>query len=171
MLQLFRCRICGDPYLGVDKPTRCPFCGAPVQYLKTDEEWTPIEYPNLTPVSKANLEYTLKIEVSNATFYKCASQNVTDERWKAIFKALSKVEAEHADLVAKLLKVSVPGPEAEDQHCDSNLDVIKQKAHAREVRATEHYKKALAEATEARVQEVFEALQMIESEHIDLTEE
>jgi rubrerythrin len=171
MLQLFRCRICGDPYLGVDKPTRCPFCGAPVQYLKTDDQWTPIEYPELTPVSKANLEYTLKIEVSNATFYKCASQNVEDPRWKAIFKALSKVEAEHADLVSKLLKVSVPAPEPADQHCQSELNVIKENAHAREVRATVHYKKSLAEATEPRVKEVFEALQMIEAEHIVLTEE
>lgn len=169
MLQLFRCRICGDPYLGVDKPTRCPFCGAPLQYLKTDAEWTPIEYPELTPVSKANLEYTLGIEVSNSTFYKYASQNIADPRWKAIFKALSKIEGEHADLVAKQLKVSVPEPEADDMHSLSDLEVIKEKAHAREVRATEHYKKSLAEATEPRVQEVFEALQMIESEHIDLT--
>lgn len=171
MLKLFRCRICGDPYLGADKPTRCPFCGAPIQYLKTDEEWTPIEYPELTPASKANLEYTLKIEVSNATFYKCAAQNVADPRWKAIFKALSKIEAEHADLVSKQLKVAVPAPEPEDQHCDSDLNVIKDNAHAREVRATEHYEKALAEATEPRVKEIFEALQMIESEHIILTEE
>ncbi len=117
------------------------------------------------------MEYTLRIEVSNATFYKYSSQNVDSTRWKAIFKALSKVEAEHADLVAKLLKVSVPAPESADQHGESDLNVIKEKAHAREVRATEHYKKSLAEATEPRVQEVFGALQLIESEHIVLTEE
>ena len=32
-LKLFRCRICGDPYLGSEPPSFCPFCGAPQRYM------------------------------------------------------------------------------------------------------------------------------------------
>ena len=30
MVKLWRCEICGDPYIGDKPPTNCPFCGAAV---------------------------------------------------------------------------------------------------------------------------------------------
>src|SRR5512146_637879 len=94
--QLFRCRICGDPYLGSEPPSFCPFCGAPQKYLAPAEEYVDRnDVPNLSAVSRANLEKALDLEVKNAAFYLCASNCAPDPVDKAMFKALWRTEAEH----------------------------------------------------------------------------
>jgi len=34
MVKLWRCVICGDPYVGANPPPNCPFCGAHEVYIK-----------------------------------------------------------------------------------------------------------------------------------------
>ena len=34
MAKLWRCEICGDPYIGESPPDNCPFCGAHRRYIK-----------------------------------------------------------------------------------------------------------------------------------------
>ena len=34
MAKLWRCEICGDPYVGDSAPDNCPFCGAKRKYIK-----------------------------------------------------------------------------------------------------------------------------------------
>ena len=34
MIKLFRCEICGDPYVGDEPPANCPFCGAHKNFIK-----------------------------------------------------------------------------------------------------------------------------------------
>ena len=34
MVKLWRCEICGDPYVGETAPDNCPFCGAHKKYIK-----------------------------------------------------------------------------------------------------------------------------------------
>ena len=47
-LNLFRCRICGDPYLGSEPPSFFPFCGAPQKYMAPAEEYVDSnDVPNL----------------------------------------------------------------------------------------------------------------------------
>lgn len=73
-LKLFRCRICGDPYLGSEPPSYCPFCGAPQKYMAPAEQYVDRnDVPNLSAQSRANLEKALDLEVRNAAFYMCAS--------------------------------------------------------------------------------------------------
>ena len=38
MVKLWRCEICGDPYIGEEPPPNCPFCGAHRRYIKEAEE-------------------------------------------------------------------------------------------------------------------------------------
>ena len=50
MRKLFRCRICGDPYLGSAPPSFCPFCGAPQRYMVPAEEYVDRnDVPNSAP--------------------------------------------------------------------------------------------------------------------------
>ena len=96
-LKLFRCRICGDPYLGSEAPSFCPFCGAPQKYMAPAEDYVDRnDVPNLSARSRANLEKALDLEVRNAAFYMCASNCAPDPLDKAMFKALWRTEAEHA---------------------------------------------------------------------------
>ena len=38
MVKLWRCEICGDPYIGESPPTNCPFCGAKQKFIKEAKE-------------------------------------------------------------------------------------------------------------------------------------
>ncbi|MRR13422.1 ferritin, partial [bacterium] len=33
-LKMYRCRICGETYLGYEAPANCPFCGAHVEFMR-----------------------------------------------------------------------------------------------------------------------------------------
>ena len=91
---------------GAERPdSRCPFCGAPAWFFVLAEEWNPSDYIfEISEVSKANLEAALQLELSNTSFYLCAMNAAKasgDEYGFAKFKALKKVENEHADAIVK----------------------------------------------------------------------
>ena len=110
-VKVFRCRICGDPYIGTEAPTQCPFCGAPLRFFVEAQDWNPDEFNvNLSDISKKNLESALQLELDNAAFYDCA-KNAADKAGDyyslAKFKALMKVEREHASAISKFLKINI----------------------------------------------------------------
>lgn len=169
MLKVFRCWICGETYLGEEKPTDCPYCGADKEFLKPGEEY---ELPEveLTETSKKNLEEALELEVDNATFYYCAYNRAEDTKTTGMFKRLAKVEAEHAEAICLFLDKEEPEINKKSEDCSYHLPDNIEDAHRREGRAIEHYKKFAEEAEEDRVEEFFEALVEIESDHLELHE-
>ncbi len=170
-MKLFRCIICGDPYLGSAPPSFCPFCGAPEKYLVPAEDYQDRnDVPNLSERSRANLEKALQLEVGNASFYLCASKCSPDPVSQAMFKALSKAESEHASVLCKILKVAKPEIKPDEKACQRDPKANFAESHEREKRAVAFYSQAAAEAVEDRVKEVFTALTEIESYHIALSE-
>ena len=170
MVNVFRCRICGDPYIGTEAPTQCPFCGAPKRFFVEAQDWNPDEFNvTLSEISKKNLEAALKLELDNAAFYDCAknaADKAGDHYSLAKFKALMKVEREHASAISKFLKIS--RPELEKQACNANSKANSKAGWEREDRAIKAYAKFSDEATEARLKEFFGALVEIETDHLDL---
>jgi len=172
-VKVFRCRICGDPYIGTEAPTQCPFCGASQRFFVEAKDWNPDEFNiTLSDVSRKNLEAALKLELDNAAFYDC-SKNIADKADDnyslAKFKALMKVEREHASAISKFLKIS--RPELEKQACNANSKANTKEGWEREDRAIKAYLKFRDEATEPRLQEFFGALVEIETDHLDLHDE
>ena len=169
-INVFRCRICGDPYIGSEAPKQCPFCGAAERFFVEAQNWNPDEFNvDLSKVSKKNLEAALQLELDNAAFYDCAknaAQKAGDEYSIAKFKALMKVEREHASAISKFLKL--PAPELEKKTCDSNAKVNTKEGWEREDRAIKAYAKFKDEAAEPRLKEFFGALVEIETDHLDL---
>ena len=109
MVKLWRCEICGDPYIGDAPPENCPFCGAKKKYM-TEAKLAKVNFSvELSEKDKSNVEKALQVEISNAAFYFCAAKDTDDEEGKLLFKALGKVEAEHASVWRKILKLdSIP---------------------------------------------------------------
>jgi len=170
-MKLFRCLLCGDPYLGAAPPSFCPFCGAPERYLVPAEDYVDKnDVPDLSAKSRANLEKALELEVGNASFYFCASNCSPEPVSQAMFKALAKAESEHASVICKLLKVKKPEIKPDQKACLKDPKANFASSHEREQRAVAFYSQSAAEATEARVKEVFTALAEIESYHIALSE-
>ena len=74
MVKLWRCEICGDPYVGETAPDNCPFCGANKKYIKETKTAKVNLKGELNEKDKSNAEYALQVEISNAAFYFCAAQ-------------------------------------------------------------------------------------------------
>lgn len=169
MVKLWRCEICGDPYIGESPPTNCPFCGAHGRYIKEAKEAKVSFNVELNKKDKANAEHALQVEVSNSAFYFCAAEKTDDAEGKQLFKALGKVEAEHASVWKKILKLESV-PKGSDPCHTSNRENLKD-SHARETRAIEFYKRAAAESENKRVKQIFEAFVEVETDHLKLSAE
>lgn len=168
-MNLYRCRICGESFLGDKKPSNCPYCGVPGRHMVAAAKWQEPLTPKLSAVSRKNLEKALDLEVKNAEFYRCASVKAGHKDFFALFKALSRIESEHASAVSKALEIVKPIPEPSDSSCKPSIIENLLEAHERETQATAFYKQAAEEAAERRVKEIFTALAEVEAGHVELT--
>ena len=169
MVELWRCEICGDPYIGENPPDNCPFCGAQRRYIKKAREAEANFSVELNEKDKVNAEHALQVEVSNAAFYFCAAERTDDPEGKLLFKALGKVEAEHASVWKKILRLDSV-PEGSEECHEANRENL-EKSHARETRAIDFYRKAAQEAVNPRVRQIFEAFIEVETDHLKLSEQ
>lgn len=168
MIKLWRCVICGDPYVGMNPPTNCPFCGAHQEFIKEAKEAAMAFEVPPTEKDKANAENAIQVETSNATFYSCAAEKTDDAEGKLLFKALGKIEAEHAAIWRKVLRLSKT-PDGNDT-CHSENEKNLNESHERETRAIAFYKRAAEESDHDRLKQIFKALVDIETDHLYLSE-
>ena len=168
--KLWRCKICGDPYIGIAPPNRCPFCGAYEKFIVEAKDWKETFDVELNEKDLANAKHALEVEISNAQFYFCASKKAKDEESKSLFKALGKVEAEHASIWKKILKMDKVEIPEYDKCSEEVMDNLKE-SHEREERAINFYSKAAAESENERVRTIFGALVQVETDHLQLSEE
>lgn len=89
---------------------------------------------------------------------------------KNLFKALSKVESEHASVISKALKITKPEINLDTDACQADDMANLKESHMREERAIKKYGKFLSEAEEPRIQEIFSAIVAVESDHLSLSE-
>ncbi len=166
----YRCLICGEVYTGKEKPSHCPFCGAKNDYLVNASDWVDenLEIGELSEISRTDLQKTLQLEVNSVPFYRDAMLKTRDTELQGIFKYLSKVEAEHASVVKKILKCDMPQPEKGREVATDDDGENLRTAHERETAAAALYKKFAEESVEPRVKKVFAVLSDVESDHLDL---
>lgn len=170
-MNVYRCRICGEVYLGEEKPKSCPFCGAHENYFVLAEEWKLLQSKSLSEISKENLRKALELEIDNTNFYKAVSERSKDVYVSSMFKGLSKVEREHASAICKHLKIEKPDSKVGlDKAVDTDRANIEE-ANRREKRAVKFYTEARNQVPEEEIKEFFKALMEVESDHIVLTEE
>jgi len=170
-MKVYRCRVCGEVYIGEEKPRSCPFCGAHEAYFVLAKEYSLIKPESLSDTSRQNLNTALEIEIDNTNFYKAVSLRTKDVYVQSMFKGLSKVEREHASAICKHLQVQKPDSNVGlDKAVDSDQDNIDE-ANRREKKAVKFYGHASSQAPEPEIKEFFKALMQIESDHIVLTEQ
>ncbi len=170
MVQVFRCKICGEAFVANHKSTHCPFCGAPVKFLVDAKEYKEPEVPELSEISKKNLEFAFDLEVKASQIYHCMRKKSKDEFIIGMMKTLSKVELEHAELIGKLIGrdagCEIP---LKEELCTADRKESLEKTKQLETDAIAHYEKFLEQATESRVKEIFEALIAVEQDHLNLS--
>ena len=106
--------------------------------------------------------------MSNATFYSCAAEKTDDTEGKLLFKALGKIEAEHAAIWRKVLRL--PKTPAGNDTCHRENVKNLNESHERETRAIAFYKRSAEESAHERLKQIFRALVEIETDHLALSE-
>lgn len=163
----YQCQLCGETYLGVEIPDRCPYCGAEGYLLEAPPLWIDYGQVEMSEKSRENCRQAMKLEVGNMRFYQSCVQEAENQLNRAIFKRLAKHEQEHAELIGKMVGEDEPEP-GEEIAPAKDSEKFKE-SHRREGRAINFYLQAAQEAGESRVAEVFRYLAEVESEHLRLS--
>jgi len=167
-MKTYICQICGDAYVGEERPSDCPFCGAPGNFIKTGAESNPIINQEFTLLGKSeeHLIETYNLEVRACAIYTCMAEKTDNYEIKKMYKRLAKIELEHAVIVTKILGMSAP--EIKPEECsDEDIENF-QKTIELEEHATNLYHQFAKEAEEAQIKILFTGLAQAEEGHIEL---
>lgn len=167
-MNLYICEICGDAYIGTEKPSDCPFCGAKGNFIKLAHEAQPIVNikTEINELSRKNLMETLALETRANAIYLCMAGKSKEYKIMKMYKRLAKVELEHAIIVTKLLGIAMP--EIKDETCADELKENFNKTIELEDHAILLYGKFVRESTEENVRKFFGALIQVEQGHSEL---
>lgn len=163
----YRCRICGETYLGSEAPAMCPFCGAHVEYLID-----PTGYPadinavDLTETERADLDAAIELERANTRFYLAMAARDDNPALTSAYKRLAAIEAEHCSVFCKIAGLPKPADlkEAGDELGSWTADI--DESLRRETRASALYAEFAGRATSSRLLEVWRAVSAVEADHI-----
>jgi rubrerythrin len=170
-LRIYRCRICGEVYLGYEAPGNCPFCGAHVEFLEPPETYpADINDVQLTETERADLESSIELETSNCRFYLGMALRKDNDVLSATYKRLAKVEAEHCELFCTLARVDEPADLMTPGETTGSWASDIEESLVRENRAAGLYATFAGRATNDRLREVWEAIAAVETDHITLDE-
>jgi len=167
-MEVYRCRVCGEVYIGRHKPASCPFCGAHPDYFVPASRWELLSSKSLSKISKENLGKALELELNNTNFYKAVSEKSKNVFIASMFKGLSKVEREHAWTICKHLKIEKPDSKQGLERLSDSDEKNMEEAGKGEQRAVKFYSQAMNQASEKGIKEFFKALTQIEGDHIKL---
>lgn len=168
-MKIYRCRICGETYLGSEAPAMCPFCGAHAELL-VDTAAYPEDINEIQPteVEHADLETSIDLELSNTRFYLAMAQRCDNPKLSSAYKRLAAIEAEHCSLFCKLAKQPKPADLREPGDELGSWDADIDESLRRETRASALYAEFSARATSPRLLEVWNAVSDVEADHIVL---
>lgn len=168
-MEFYRCRICGETYLGDAAPNRCPFCGVTADlFMLTQQFPEDINDVQLTELERADLETAIQLELDNARFYRALSAQRENPKLASAYKRLANVEAEHCSLFCKLAGVTKPADLLEPSVAPADWCANIAESLAREQRASAFYAQAATRATSERIAEVLAAVSAAERDHIQL---
>jgi rubrerythrin len=166
---MYRCRICGETYLGGEAPSHCPFCGAHRELIVDTADYPEdINAVQLTEVERNDVETAIELERSNTRFYLAMAQRRDNLKLANAYKRLAAIEAEHCSLFCKLAGQPKPAdlrePGDELGFWEADID----ESARRERRASDLYAEFATRATSERLVEVWTAVSAIEADHIEL---
>ena len=168
-MKMYRCRICGETYLGAEAPSHCPFCGAHRELIVDTADFPEdIDAVQLTEVERADLDTAIELERSNARFYLAMARRDDNRKLASAYMRLAAVETEHCSLFSKLARQPKPAdlPEPSDELGSWEADI--DESARREHRASDLYAEFAGRATSARLKEVWAAVSAVEADHIEL---
>ena len=168
-MKMYRCRVCGETYLGSEAPSDCPFCGADRELIvDTGDYPEDINAVQLTEGERADLDTAIELERSNTRFYLAMAQRDDNPTLANAYKRLAAVEAEHCLLFCKLSEQPNPADLREPSEELGSWDADIDESALREHQASDLYAQFAGRAISPRLHEVWTAVSAIEADHIEL---
>jgi rubrerythrin len=156
-LDTYICKICGNACMFGGKPTNCPSCGALSKYLLDPKSYKVPVVKSLNQRTGDNIVDCIKLLVNLSQFYLASAKVSKDQSFKARFRMLGRMEAEHVRVLSDLIGAQPPTIE-EDFAVPKKHDSENEKSAAEQRKQVEAlYRKALSEATELRTKDIFYA--------------
>lgn len=153
-----------------DKIIYCPFCGASSIYLSESNEIYNVNPSELKESTLKIIDHAVKLELFNGDFYLKAAKMCNSDKLKVMFKGLSNVEYEHANIHMRLggfnEKPLLSNMEYSRYDTD---DKLLKAASMREEHAVKYYNKYSKEVDNEILSKVFKVLCDVEKMHIQLT--
>ena len=164
MVNLYVCKICGEPYLGGSAPDDCPFCGAQKIFIKPVDEFEELWKTDLSELEKSDLRETLDLEINATAYYlDVSNKNKKYSKENRLFKQIARVEKEHAEIAVKFLGVELP--EIEGETSKGSIEEDLKRTIELEQGAIANYKGFLKNATSTNVQRFYTAIIYAEEGH------
>lgn len=153
-----------------DKIIYCPFCGASSIYFSEENEVYNVKSSELDENTLKIIDHAVKLEIFNGDFYLKAAELCKSDNLKAMFKALSNVEYEHAKVHMRLGGFNEkPVLRNMDYSNYDTDDKLLKAASMREEHAVKYYDKYSKEVNSEVLSKVFKILCDVEKMHIQLT--
>ena len=167
-MKTFICEICGDAYIGTEKPSKCPFCGANHNFIKEGNVAKPVTEVKtaLSEQTVKNLEQTLAMEIEANAIYLCMAGKSQSYEIMKMYKRLAKIELEHATIATKLLGIKMP--EIKPELCADIDKENLERTVGLEDHAVSVYKQFAIDSQETHVKILFTALTQVEADHSEL---
>lgn len=164
MVNLYVCKICGEPYLGGEAPDDCPFCGAQKNFIKPVDEFKELWKDGLTESEKSDMRETLDLEINATAYYfDVSKKNTKYSKANRLFKQLARVEKEHAEIAVKFLGIELPDIEGETSKGSIEEDL--KRTIELEQGAIAKYKGFLKKSTSTNIKNFYIALIHAEEGH------
>ena len=156
----------------IDNILYCPFCGVNKEYLSENSEIIEVKTNLFDEKTLQILDHAVKLELFNGDFYRTAASKAKDNEIKKMFEALSVIETFHSK-VHQRLGGFTKAPELNKVSYDNyNSDsALLKLAKQQEEHAISYYEKYKNEVNDNNLVAIFEALAIVEREHIILVEE
>src|SRR5574340_421957 len=165
-LKMYRCRICGETFLGYEPPANCPFCGAHIEFLNPSDEYpSDINEIEPTEAERAALEASIELERANTRFYLGMADRQDNDTLRSAYKRLARIEAEHCSLFCKLAGVWKPADLMEAGPTTGTWLTDIDESLVRENRAKGLYAEYAERATTERLRYVWTAVSDVELDH------
>jgi rubrerythrin len=168
-MKVWRCKICGDSYIGTRRPSNCASCGAREKFVLLAVDWHARDSEELSSEARKGLEQALEMELIKTAFYACAADKADGSLGFAVFDALSREHGKHASVMRKVLGLAKPSTPGQGT-CFETIKANLEEACRKQRDAVGFYEDGRGTFSESAVKEVFGALAEIEADQLTLVE-
>lgn len=170
--QVWFCELCGEVIFSYGVPSRCPACGAHPASMVIPSENTRVlgRGIQLPDSSREGGLAALQQETDTAELYSRVAGAASHPVLRQSFRALARIEARHAAILAILFKRRKPSPRLRpDLSSETDLAMVRL-VRQREDSTIALYKEQLA-SVEGEVARIYRELMAVEEDHNLLLDE